>query len=157
MNLSQLKWLKNVRPDQGWTYEKISEMPIPEARIFRLHWRSQDDKANAQQPPEGDLMAPVQSARVTHIVELLDDVVYGNTEKEWSIYRIVRAVWMPRKEFDWWNLPRQEEIFGVEHLPQNGLVHRVPTDGMLQSQFWKDLEGLPGFQQHLSNLLTPIS
>ena len=157
MNLSQLKWLKNVRPDQGWAYEKISEMPIPEARIFRLHWRSQDDKANAQQPSKGDLMTLVQSARVTHIVELLDDVVYGNTEKEWSIYRIVRAVWMPPKESDWWNLPHQKEIFGVEHLPQNGLVHRVPTDGMLQSQFWKDLEGLPGFQQHLSNLLTPIS
>jgi hypothetical protein len=47
MDLSQLKWLKNVRPDQGWAYEKLHEMPIPEARIFRLHWRSQDDKANA--------------------------------------------------------------------------------------------------------------
>jgi hypothetical protein len=76
--------------------------------------------------------------------------------KEWGIYRVVKAVWMPPKAFDWWNLPHQNEIFGVERLPQNGRVYRVPTDGILHSQFWKDVEGLPGFQQHLSNLLTSI-
>ncbi len=81
MDLSQLKWLKNVKPDQGWAYNKLDEMPIPEARIFRLHWRSQDDKANAQKPLKGDLVVLVQSARGTHIVEMLDDVVYENTEK----------------------------------------------------------------------------
>jgi len=157
MDLSQLKWLKNVRPDQGWAYDKLDEMPIPEARIFRLHWRSQDDKANAQQPLKGDLVVLVQSARGTHIVEMLDNVVYENAEKEWGIYRIVKAVWMSPKGVDWWNLPHQKEIFGVEHLPQNGLVHKVPTDGMIQSQYWKDVEGLQGFQQHLSKLLTQIS
>jgi len=50
MDLSQLKWLKNVKPDQGWAYDKLDDMPIPEAKIFRLHWRSKDDRANAQQP-----------------------------------------------------------------------------------------------------------
>jgi hypothetical protein len=157
MDLSQLKWLKNVRPDQGWAYDNLDEMPIPEAKIFRLHWRSQDDKANAQQPLKGDLVVLVQSARGTHIVEMLDDVVYENAEKEWGIYRIVKAVWMPPKGVDWWSLPHQKEIFGVEHLPQNGLVHKIPTDGMLQSQYWKDMEGLQGFQQHLSKLLSQIS
>lgn len=157
MDLSQLKWLKNVRPDQGWAYDKLDEMPIPEAKIFRLHWRSQDDKANAQQPLKGDLVVLVQSARGTHIVEMLDDVVYENTEKEWGIYRIVKAVWMPPKGVDWWKLPHQKEIFGVEHLPQNGLVHKIPTDGMLQSQYWKDMEGLQGFQQHLGKILAQIS
>ena len=157
MDLSQLKWLKNVKPDQGWAYDKLNEMPIPEAKIFRLHWRSQDDKANAQQPLKGDLIALVQLARGTHIVEMLDNVVYENAQKEWGIYRVVQVVWMPPEGIDWSNLPHQKEIFGVEHLPQNGLVHRIPTDGMFQSQFWKNLEGLPGFQRHLSNLLTPIS
>ena len=66
MDLSKLKWLKNVRPDQGWAYDKLNEMPIPEAKIFRLHWRTQDCKANAQQTPKGDLIALVQLARVTH-------------------------------------------------------------------------------------------
>ena len=64
---------------------------------------------------------------------------------------------MSPKEVDWRNLPRQKEIFGVEHLPQNGLVHKVPTDGMLQSQHWKDVKGLQGFQEYLSKLLTQIS
>jgi hypothetical protein len=104
-----------------------------------------------------ELVVLVQSARGTHIVEMLDDVVYENAEKEWGIYRIVKAVWRPPKGVDWWNLPHQKEIFGVEHLPQNGLVHKVPTDGMLQSQYWKDVDGLQGFQQNLSKLLTQIS
>jgi hypothetical protein len=117
--------LKNVKPDQGWAYDKPDEMPIPEARIFRLHWRSRNDKVNAQQPLKGDLIALVQLARVTHIVEILDDTVYENTEAEWSIYRVVRAFWMPAKGFDWWNLPHQKDVFGVEHLPQNGLVQRT--------------------------------
>ena len=33
MDLSQLKWLKNVRPDQGWAYDKLDEMPIPLLRV----------------------------------------------------------------------------------------------------------------------------
>jgi hypothetical protein len=156
MDLSQLKWLKNVKADQGWAYDKLEEMSIPEAKIFRLHWRSRDDKANAQQPLKGDLIILVQLARGTHIVETLDNVVYENTEKEWGIYRVVKAVWMPPKGIDWWNLPHQKEIFGVEHLPQNGLVHRIPTDRMLQSELWKDIEGLSSFQNHLNNLLSPI-
>ena len=75
-------------------------MPIPEAKIFRLHWRSRDDKANTQQPLKGDLIALVQLAKGTHIVEMLDNVVYENTEKEWGIYRVVKAVSMPPKGID---------------------------------------------------------
>ena len=154
MDLSRLKWFKNVKDHvHDWAYEKLDEMPIPEARIFRLHWRSQADKDNAQRPLKGDLVLLVQKAMGTHIVEMLDDVVYENAEKEWHIYRIVQVVWMPPEKVDWRDLPHQREIFGVEHLPQNGLLHRVPTDRMLQSEFWIDLGGLPRFQQHLSRLL----
>lgn len=159
MDLSQLKWLKNVRPDQGWAYSKLDEMPIPEARIFRLHWRSQDDKANAQQPLKGDLVALVQLARVTHIVEVLEDVVYKNAEKEWNLYRIVKAVWMPPEDFNWDDLPHQREIFGIEDLPADGAVHDLSrTDRMYQfNHHWKDLEGLQGFQKHLDKMLTHSS
>ena len=159
MDLSKLKWLKNVRPDQGWAYDKLNEMPIPEAKIFRLHWRTQDCKANAQQTPKGDLIALVQLARVTHIVELLDDVVYDNAEKEWGVYRIVKAVWMPPEGFDWRSLPPQKEIFGIEDLPPDGAVHSLSrTDQMPQfNQHWKDLGGLQVFQQHLGKILTRIS
>jgi len=159
MDLSKLKWIKNVKPDHGWAYNKPSEMPIPEARIFSLHWRSQDDKTNAQQPLKSELVALVQLARVTHIVELLDDVVYTNSEKEWGIYRVVKAVWMPPEKFDWGNLPRQREIFGIEDLPPDGAVHDLSrADRMYQfNQYWRDLEGLQGFQQHLDKILTHIS
>lgn len=101
MDLSQLKWLKNVKSQHGWAYDKLDEMPIPEARIFRLHWHNHDDRDNAQRPLEGDLIALVQRAKLTHIVKILDDEVYENSQKEWGIYRIVKAVWMPPEEFDW--------------------------------------------------------
>ncbi|MBW4465706.1 MAG: hypothetical protein KME07_09745 [Pegethrix bostrychoides GSE-TBD4-15B] len=132
-------------------------MPIPEAKIFRLNWRK--DKGNAQKPLKGELIALVQSAKVTHIVELLDDAVYGNTEKEWGIYRVVKAVWMPLEGFNWWSLPHQKEIFGIEDLPPNGAVHSLSrTDQMPQfNQHWKDLGGLQGFQQHLGEILLRIS
>lgn len=150
MDLSKLKWLKNVKhkkPDKVWAYNEPKEMPVSEAKIFRLHWRSKSQKANAQKPLKGDLIALVQLARVTHVVELLDDVVYENllddvvyenVEKEWSIFRVVKAVWMPPKGFDWNNLRHQREIFGVEHLPPNGRVHKVPTNGMLDlGKIWE--------------------
>ncbi len=156
MDLSKLKWVKNVKPAQGWAYDKINEMPIPEAKIFRLHWRN--DKDNAQKPQKGDLIALVQLAKVTHIVELLDDTVYENTEKDWGIYRVIKAIWMPPEKFDWVNLPHQKDIFGVEDLPPDGSVHDLSrTDRMYQfNQYWKDLGGLQGFQEHLSKLLTKI-
>jgi hypothetical protein len=160
MDLSQLKWLKNVRPKQGWAYSQLTEMPIPEAKIFRLHWRSQDDKVNAQYPLEGDLIALVQSARVTHIVEFLDNVVHSNenNENDWGVWRIVKATWMPPESFDLSTLPHIKEIFGIEHLPPNGSAHNlVPSNGMLQfHQHWQDIGGLQGFQQHLSKTLTQI-
>jgi hypothetical protein len=79
MDLSKLKWLKNVKTvelGEHWAYDKPDKIPIIEARIFCLHWRSQDDETNAQQPLKGELVALVQLAKVTHIVELIDDVVY---------------------------------------------------------------------------------
>ncbi|ACB01078.1 hypothetical protein SAMN06272755_1807 [Picosynechococcus sp. OG1] len=30
MDLSQLKWLKNVNPGSGWAYADPAEMPLPE-------------------------------------------------------------------------------------------------------------------------------
>lgn len=153
MDLSRLKWVKNVKPDKGWAYDKISEMPIPEAKTFRLHWRN--DKDNAQKPPKGDLIALVQSAKVTHVVELLDDVVYENAEQDWGIYRIVRAIWMPPEEFNWDNLPHQKDIFGVERLHRDGDAHDLSQNKV--SEYWKDLEGLHGFQQHLGEILSQIS
>jgi hypothetical protein len=90
---------------------------------------------------------------------LIDDVVYKNSEKEWGIYRVVKAVWMPPDQLDWWNLPHQREVFGIEDLPPDGAVHDLSrADRMYQfNQHWRDLGGLQGFQQHLGNILAQIS
>ena len=157
MDLSQLKWLKNVtHPTKGcWAY-KINDMQIPEARIFRLDWISQDDKANAQKPHKGELIALVQRAKVTHIVEVLDDVVYENKQDIWNIYRVVKVVWMPTANWDWNNLKKNEEIFGTKHLPPSGSVYELENMSWFRTN-WENLGGLQGFQQHLSKSLSTIS
>lgn len=159
MDLSELKWLKNVKPEHpGWAYDKVDEMPIPEARIFRLHWRGYNHKSNAEQPVKGDLILLNQRAKVTHVVEFLDNEVYENSEKEWSVYRVVKAVWMPPNGFDWRNLPHQKEILGIENLPQDGNAHNLSQPERMSqfNQYWKDLGGLQGFQEHLGKVLTEI-
>jgi hypothetical protein len=155
MDLSQLKWLKNVRhPVEGWAYEKLNEMQIPEAKIFRLHWKSQEDKT-AEDPRKGDLMVLVQQAKVTHVVELLDNEVYKTEEEPWGIYRIVKAVGMPTEGFDWSKLPHQREIFGIEDLPPDGSAHDLDRiDRMYQfNHYWQDRGGLNAFQKSLSENL----
>lgn len=68
IDLSVLKWLKNVRRDQSWAY-RLDEMVILEAKIFRLTWRN---KVNASKPQKGQQMLLLQKAKVTHVVEFID-------------------------------------------------------------------------------------
>jgi hypothetical protein len=49
-----------------------------------------------------------------------------------------------------------KEHFTTEESARQ-VVEPFLTDGKLQSQWWKDVEELQGFQQHLSKLLTQIS
>jgi hypothetical protein len=151
IDLSQLKWLKNVRhPTDGcWAYTH-NHMQIPEARVFCLNWKSKNDRKNAQQPQKGDLIALVQQAKVTHIVEVLDDEIYDSNHNEWgAYYRVVKAVWMPTENFDWNNLKNTKEIFGTSHLPQKGSVYNFENMAWFKIN-WRDSEGLQGFQQYAS-------
>ncbi|MBV5262257.1 hypothetical protein FLX56_28145, partial [Synechococcus moorigangaii CMS01] len=137
MDLSQLKWFKNVNPGSGWAYANPDDMPLPEAKIFRLEWKS--DKTDAQKPNKGDLIALVQKAKVTHIVEVLDDTVYDTRKTEFGIYRVVKAIWMPPQGFDWSQLPHQKELLGPSILAMGGNIHELPTKGISESQLWQDL------------------
>jgi hypothetical protein len=160
MNLSQLKWIKNVRHkgnDKNWAYDKTNEMPIPEAKIFRLHWRSSED--NAQQPHKGSQMLLLQRATVTHVVEFLDDKVYKNNNSEWGVYRIVQAVWMPPEKFVWENLPHQREFFGFDYVVGDGQAHSL-TSASRMTQFhkhWDSLGGLSAFQKNVDAVFTKIN
>lgn len=156
MDFSKVKWLKNIRPETGWAYQSKTDIQMPEAKIFQLHWRLKSDPSlNA--PQKGDLMALVQNARLTHVVEVLDKNVYG-TDDDWAAYRVVQAAWVPSTDFDWSTLPHQKKVFGVEYLPPDGSAHSLEhPDKMDQfNQHWKDKGGLKGFQEHLAHVLSDI-
>ena len=154
MDFSKVKWLKNVKDDGGWAYQSENDIQMMESRIFQLHWKSKSD-SNLSDPQKGDWMILVQKARVTHIVEILDNHVYGNDD-EWAAYRVVQAIWMPLISFDWYTLSHQRDIFGIENLPQDGSAHSLAQpDKMYQfNQYWKEKGGLEGFQQHLAKVLS---
>ena len=127
-----------------------------EAKIFQLHWRLKSDPSLTT-PQKGDLMALVQHARLTHVVEVLDNTVYGNGD-EWASYRVVQAVWMPSTDLNWDTLPSQKEVFGIEHLPADGSAHSLdqPDRMELFNQYWGDKDGLKGFRKHLAHVLSGI-
>lgn len=161
MNFSNLKWVKNVKPqnnDQSWAYKYV-DMSIPEAKIFCLNWRTRKDKANAEKPRKGELMLLLQNATVTHLVEFIDSDIYENASNEWGIYRVAKVLWMPPPGFNWSELPHQQEFFGFDYVVGDGAAHDLSADGKMPQfhRHWDKKGGLEAFQKHLSNLLTEIS
>ncbi|WP_431657890.1 hypothetical protein [Pantanalinema rosaneae] len=162
MDLSKLRWIKNVKhkgDDKLWAYDKLSEMPIPEAKIFRLAWRDSSNKGNAKKPKKGDLMLLLQKAKVTHLVEFLDDELYKSDSDEWCIYRVVKALWMPPEDFDWDKLRHQRDFFGSDYIVGDGAAHDLAAENqMLQfHQYWDVRGGLVAFQNHVGNLIHEMS
>ena len=156
MNFTQLKWIKNVKhqgKDKDWAYEQ-KYMDIPEAKIFCLNWRSREEgKANAQKPRKGDLMLLLQRAKVTHMVEFLDDNVYALDREPWGIYRVVKALWMPPEK--WENLPHQREFFGFDYIVGDGHAHSLADSNTMPQfhKYWDRRGGLRAFQKYVSNLI----
>ncbi|MDF5713642.1 MAG: hypothetical protein PUP93_07065 [Rhizonema sp. NSF051] len=142
-----------------WAYNNSGDMAVPEAKIFRLHWRTREDKTSAQKPYKGEFMLLLQRAKVTHIVEFLEDEVYESTGKVWNVYRIVKAVWMPPNACDWYHLPHQREFFGYDEVVADGLAHSLSeADKMWKfHEYWDKRGGLSVFQKHVADLLTKIS
>ena len=109
---SKLLFIKNVRDPSGeWAYtlNRIQEIgAVIESRVFELFWLS--SSKGARSASKGDLMVLNQRAKVTHVVEMLDDEV---RETSAGSFRWVRIVWMPEQE-DWSLLPHQREILGFE-------------------------------------------
>lgn len=158
MDLSRLKWIKNVKhkgDDKLWAYNKLSDMEIPEAKIFQLYWRDSSHKDNAGKPKKGDLMLLLQKARVTHLVEFLDDELYGVDSGEWRIYRVVKALWMPPKDSDWNKLRHQRDFFGSDYVVGDGAAHDLAAENQMQQfhQYWDARGGLTAFQDHVAKLI----
>lgn len=166
MDLSRLKWTKNIKPDEkyaDWAYkpERATRiaMELPEARIFGLTWKNIYEE-NASQPKQGDLILLHQHAKVTHIAEFLDNNLYKNpNEPDWGMYRIVRAVWIPPAAKDWATLPHQDEMFGFDVFIMDGLAHNLDAPGKMAKfhEHWSSKGGLEAFQKQLVTQLTQIS
>lgn len=164
MDLSRLKWTKNIKPYHGWAYkpERGKEvripMELPEAKIFGLTWKNIYEE-NASKPEQGDLILLHQHAKVTHIAEFLDNKLYQNpSEPEWGIYRVVQAVWIPPLGKDWATLPHHDVMFGFDVFIMDGLAHNLDAPGKMAKfhEHWSSKGGLEAFQNHLTTELAKI-
>ena len=143
---SKLRYLKNIRdPKGGWSYtldhiERIGG--ARESRVFEIYWLL--TSRGAQSPTKGDLMILNQKARVTHVVEMLDDEV---RETESGYFRWVRIVWMP-EEKDWSQLPHQDEVLGFKP-PRFGGGTAYSFTSPNFKKFHAAWNSLEGFQRHI--------
>ncbi len=150
IDLKGLKWSKNVNhkgDDKTWAYDFCHDQnPI----IFLLNWRT-PYKENACKPKEGELIILKQRARVTHIVKLLNNVLYDDgSNSEFSICRLVQVIWITN---NWDKLPTYEEIFGYPiKFPPDGKVTNLENKEDFK-QHWEQHEGLLGFQNHVQKEL----
>ena len=152
MNLTGLKWTKNVKNQDGryWAYKDKAEYIEPAENVFGLNWKY-NQFGNASKPQKDDLIILRQHARVTHIVRVLDNELYKNlTATEFSLYRMVKAVWIAA---DWHNPPTYEQVFGQKiFFPRDGKVIDLESMNFFQES-WECKAGWLGFQNHVQQLL----
>ena len=138
-----IKNVKHPNPSE-WAYS-LEGMRQPESRTFELMWRASSHGVN--QPKAGDLMILHQRAKVTHVVEFLDDQV---RETETGFFRWVRAVWVAA--LDWNQLPHQKDVLGFRPRYADGNTHALNSLGF--TTFHKAWNSLEEFQKHIFDRLT---
>jgi hypothetical protein len=145
MDLTKLKWTKNVNhSDTKWAYQDIDL----KSKVFYLHWTS-NSCDNARKPQEQDLIVIRQRSKVTHIVEILNNVLYEEeVEKSW-ISRLVRVIWMAEL---WSEPPNQDDLFGYKiNFPSGKAIHLENSANF--NQYWGDKGGIFAFQKHIKKKL----
>lgn len=146
---SKILFLKNVRdPDGSWAYtiDRIRDMGgVVESRVFELFWLS--TSRGAKTASKGDLMLLNQFAKITHVVEMLDDEV---RENEAGYFRWVRVVWMSDEQ-DWSQLPHQRDVIGFgPPTIGGGTAYSLSNLSKLKKRW----DTFPAFQQHVFRALT---
>ncbi|NDJ25421.1 hypothetical protein GS682_28040 [Nostoc sp. B(2019)] len=149
MDLTGLKWCKNVNhqgTDKYWAYNDNFT-----SRMFLLNWRSVY-KENAHKPKEGELILLRQHAKITHIVKLLNHVIYADgSDSEFNIGRLVQVVWITN---NWDNLPSNEDIFGCPVIfPPNGKVISLENKEDFEQHWHISKNGWLEFQNHVQEKL----
>jgi hypothetical protein len=132
MNLSRLKWVKVVTPPKDWKHRwalslpEIADISKNEPVIQRngltivpLGFKHE----GAEKLESGDLMALTQHAKITHVVEILDEQPYK--KGEW-FNRYVKIIWW-KPEMNWDELPHREDVLGFDIPIQKGVPYEFAT------------------------------
>lgn len=158
MDLSRLKWIKVVTPAADWPHywalspDEIAgyDQPVLQANgltIVPLGFKHPGSEKIAT----GDQMLLTQHAKVTHIVEILDEKPYD--AGGWFHRYVKIAWWQPR--MDWNDYPRREDILGFEPSIFSGNPFQF-TAFKAFNERWSDAGGLQAFQTHLAKQLALI-
>ncbi|MGJ3245045.1 MAG: GUN4 domain-containing protein [Elainellaceae cyanobacterium] len=143
-NPAKILFIKNVKNPEQWAYS-LDWMQYQEKRIFELWWSR--NSSGIGLPKEGDLMILHQRARVTHVVEFLDDAV---REVDSGFFRWVQAVWMPDQD-NWDQLPHQEDVLRFNPKYADGNTHSFESSGF--STFREAWSNLEDFQKYIHRRL----
>lgn len=148
-NPAKILFIKNVKDPSGrWAY--LLEGVLPSAvPTFELMWRLSSHGVGL--PKAGDLMLLHQQAKVTHLVEFLDDEI---RKTDWGYLRWVKVVWMPKHK-DWHLLPHQQEVLGFDPKYRDGNTHSFTSPNFTRfKQSWGNLRD---FQLNLLEHLIELS
>jgi hypothetical protein len=150
MDLTQLKWTKNIRPTghEPWSYSQYGK-----DFLFKLSWK--DNKVNASKPQRGDLILLRQQGYVTHLGRVLDHKPDREPwNGEFNIYRIVEVVWAIH-----WATPqafaKAETLFDYTSVLkyEGGDIMELATLPTFQHRWGTDLSA---FQERMKTMLSPV-
>jgi len=161
MDLSRLQWIKVVTPPADyhsyWAYtpqeiETMKESGLQvinhgETTIFPLGFK----KNQLACLEVGDLIALKQHAKITHIVEVLDEQFLG--ADEW-FSRYVKIIWW-KPDIDWESLPHSREVLGSDLNYQGGSPLLFDSFESFRNT-WKGTDALKEFQAFVLNQLSNI-
>ena len=157
MDLTRLQWIKVVTPADDWKYRwALSPDAIKDQKqtdqvidhngltIVPLGFKSEGSKSLAA----GDLMALTQRAKLTHIVEVLDNRPY---EKGGWFHRYVKLTWWKPK-MNWDDLPHRKEVLGFDPQIHKGVPYEFTAFQAFQD-VWDKQGGIEAFRTHLAKRL----
>ncbi|WP_017298655.1 toll/interleukin-1 receptor domain-containing protein [Nodosilinea nodulosa] len=148
-NPEKILFIKNVKDPSGrWAYPLNGVLPS-KTPTFELMWRPSG--RGIDRPKAGDLMLLHQQAKVTHLIEFLDENV---RKTDVGSFRLVKVIWMPKHK-DWHLLPHQKEILGFDPKYRDGNTHSFRSPNFIRfNQAWKELRD---FQYNLVEHLAELS
>jgi hypothetical protein len=158
IDLSRLKWTKNVNHPEVWVY-RHNEIHYPYlVPEFNLHW-AKAAEANCRKPDIGDIILLRQQTKVTHLVMTLDDQIGNDPNSPTHPFiRRVQVLWIAPESLHtpdnqiWDNAPSQDDVFGFDLTLFGGKAIELDHIQNLNEEF-KDQGGLSAFQKRVAEKL----